>query len=792
MSWYSLDEAVVLTGYSKEHLEFNIKQGKLQFLLYETKRHFAEEDLAAISPPLRFAVLEDFREAEYNREQLTSKDNTATIKPKNHYPIASSSNSYEEGNDSIISKVLNTLTMIVSLPLIPLLFWLDHHLISPTLLFLAIFPLIIKQPSRSWFINLNLLLCVSVGWVGLLWYNWSFLPIVAGFCLVVVIFFVWQIPSRNWSLFLLDPITSPPPSNKDMIDQLVRMSVVTRQKDSILSLEYFRPKFPPLKTAVNHCVDGMDPTSLKEEINSERRVVMGSITELRTTASWILGIIVLFEIYLVAYLTLSSSLIHPALHSGGLALTILALFFIRQRLHWLTVRLDDLYEIIQNGLIKILKGYNPRMLEINMRAGRRFVWEEDYEPDVDEEAVIPSSVSEKELNESLIAYLHCFHPRRAVVDEQRPRFDQLESKIIFFHDLMELDDLYMHRLLQDLPKTTFHDAIKGADPTLLRHCLNSLSPKVAIMALEDLEDMKAIRGQRIIEAQQDVLKAVGIMANDYGEDSPFAKLYKDNPDLFEELDEELLEEEEEEEEEGAYVHKSKDDSNQDWKKFEINIPTGHSVLDAIKELVKVHDKVVEGSLPFFLDVFKRLAFDLNTLTAVPVSAELLGIELLSGEGDLNTLFEKDRCVTHIIEDGLNSGDLFLVVDVATSVALTGFMMMSGKEIIIQQVAQREYNDEIQEGFIEVSNQTVGFLNEFVEKMLPDEGHLFLENSDYYSNNNPPNSFDTTTHYLTAVVELTVDIFPPENLYLLLSKGVAETLLGIKVDVITQNVWKKIS
>ncbi|MBF0448873.1 MAG: CBS domain-containing protein [Magnetococcales bacterium] len=196
--------------------------------------------------------------------------------------------------------------------------------------------------------------------------------------------------------------------------------------------------------------------------------------------------------------------------------------------------------------------------------------------------------------------------------------------------------------------------------------------------------------------------------------------------------------------------------------------------------MEIPDKIVKKTRPFFLNFFGRLGTDLNTLTASPVTATLTGVELLRGEDDIESLFEKDRCVAYVTEDGLNSGDCHIVIDVATSIALTGLMMMMGEGVITNQVKTREYNEEIQEGFNEVSNQIVGALNDLIEAKMKDGGHLFLETTDRFEYGNNPPTFKEHYSYLTAICDIQVGNFPTEECRILLSKGLADALLGIDI------------
>ncbi|MEO5332337.1 MAG: hypothetical protein H7839_09970 [Magnetococcus sp. YQC-5] len=191
-------------------------------------------------------------------------------------------------------------------------------------------------------------------------------------------------------------------------------------------------------------------------------------------------------------------------------------------------------------------------------------------------------------------------------------------------------------------------------------------------------------------------------------------------------------------------------------------------------------EIVKKARPFFLSYFSKLGNDLNTLTAAPVVCTLQTISLRRGREDLDALFETDRSVAHVIEDGLNTGDIHLIFDIATSIALTGLMMMMGASVIQSQVKTREYNEEIQEGFQEVSNQVVGALNDLVEKKIKDGGHLLLTSTNYVPYGEfPPTLLDEVT-YLCVDVQIQVADFPPQLASWVLSKEFAETLLGVKI------------
>ena len=193
------------------------------------------------------------------------------------------------------------------------------------------------------------------------------------------------------------------------------------------------------------------------------------------------------------------------------------------------------------------------------------------------------------------------------------------------------------------------------------------------------------------------------------------------------------------------------------------------------------EKLAKDVRPFFLNFLGKLGTDLNTLTAAPVAINLTSVDILRGPEDLGTLLEKDRCVAFVNEDGLDSGNVHLIIDVATSIALTGLMMMMGEDVIQNQVETREYNEEIQEGFNEVANQIVGVFNGLVEEKMTDGGHLFLESAERFEPGNEITTFDTERTYLTIVADIQVASFPPEECRILLSKGFGDPLLGVNIS-----------
>jgi CBS domain-containing protein len=197
--------------------------------------------------------------------------------------------------------------------------------------------------------------------------------------------------------------------------------------------------------------------------------------------------------------------------------------------------------------------------------------------------------------------------------------------------------------------------------------------------------------------------------------------------------------------------------------------------------MEIPDELIVKARPFFLNYFNKLANDLNTLTAAPVSCSLGDISLLQGTADIESVFETDRCLARVQEDGTNSGDIHIIFDVTTSIALTGLMMMMGEGIIEEQINKREYSDEIHEGFHEVANQVVGAMNELVERKFKG-GHLYLDNAEHIQYGELPESLSHTAVYLSASVEIQVSHFAPQPARWILATGVAAGLLGIAIPL----------
>ncbi|MBF0158405.1 MAG: hypothetical protein HQL58_02670, partial [Magnetococcales bacterium] len=192
------------------------------------------------------------------------------------------------------------------------------------------------------------------------------------------------------------------------------------------------------------------------------------------------------------------------------------------------------------------------------------------------------------------------------------------------------------------------------------------------------------------------------------------------------------------------------------------------------------EQIIKKARPFFLNYFKRLENDLNTLTSAPVTCTIGDVSLLHGRDDLEQAFEVDRAVAQVVEDGHHYGDMHILMDVSTAIALSGLMMMMGEAVIRELVKNRKYTDEIQEGFQEVANQTVGALNDLFEKKV-EGGHLTLVlPTSFVQYGEFCDTLKDDATYLQVVSNIQIGNFPAAPTTWLTSRKVVEPLLGVVV------------
>jgi CBS domain-containing protein len=195
--------------------------------------------------------------------------------------------------------------------------------------------------------------------------------------------------------------------------------------------------------------------------------------------------------------------------------------------------------------------------------------------------------------------------------------------------------------------------------------------------------------------------------------------------------------------------------------------------------MEIPDQIAKKARQFFLSFFQKLSDDLNTLVDAPVECTLTEVNVIRGEDDLGFLFDAEYSSSYAIEDGLNSGNIHLLMDAPAAIALSGLMMMLPKAVVQKNVKSREYTEEIQEGFHEIANQIMGSLNTRIEEKLAG-GHLFLDGVEHLSGGSLPASLSANTTYLDIGMEIKVSEFRAAPVHWLVSRGLANTLL--KVDM----------
>jgi hypothetical protein len=187
------------------------------------------------------------------------------------------------------------------------------------------------------------------------------------------------------------------------------------------------------------------------------------------------------------------------------------------------------------------------------------------------------------------------------------------------------------------------------------------------------------------------------------------------------------------------------------------------------------EEIITRSRTLLLPFFDQLANDLQIMTNSKVNCQAGDITLIEKE-DLLSQFFKDSClVSKACEDGKNSGHIHLVIDVETSIATSGLMMMLDKESVDEKISKRDYDEEIAEGFQEVANLLTGATNTAVEK-LGKGHHLFLESTSYCEQGQPPETLLQNSVYLAATVEIQVEEYLGKTAVWLFPKEVYEDLL----------------
>lgn len=166
----------------------------------------------------------------------------------------------------------------------------------------------------------------------------------------------------------------------EIINQLVDMANIAR-KDGILALEKVKAENHFLQTAINHCVDGVEPEFLQEVLYKEVEylearhhtgvILYESMGEAAPAFGMVGTLIGMVE--MLANMSDPSS-IGPSMATALLATcygAIVANAFtipMAIKLHHYSKEERIIYQIIMDGISGIQKGVNPRMLEQMLKA----------------------------------------------------------------------------------------------------------------------------------------------------------------------------------------------------------------------------------------------------------------------------------------------------------------------------------------------------------------------------------------------------------------------------------------
>lgn len=333
---------------------------------------------------------------------------------------------------------------------------------------------------------------------------------VVGLAVGVALHAAVQLPARHWWLYLLRPLLVALPTPAGLTEEMVTLANTAR-KDGILALETIPVAFPPLLKAKNLCVDGVDPEFLGQVMERERQVVLDQVAALRQVATTFLSALMTACVFLslaswqesLEILSMTPIPKASGLPWGGvpklplLAVLALLLILIRWRLHAVAEGLEQLYRLVEDGVVGILRGINPRVLDEMLRGGEAFNWTAagitQYSRSV---------VTGEEVGEKLEQYLATHHPALHQVDLQVAGTD--ESQGYAFHELMGMDDRSFQVLLREVEPWELVMAIKWAAPELVRKMMANLSAQSANDLLDELR-YTSLPDTRRAEAAQEII-----------------------------------------------------------------------------------------------------------------------------------------------------------------------------------------------------------------------------------------------------------------------------------------------
>ncbi len=332
--------------------------------------------------------------------------------------------------------------------------------------------------------------------------RWQPLPVVAALAVGIALFLFFQIPWRDWHLFLVRPLVIPLPNPLQVSKELILLAELSR-KDGILAMESFciQCGFQPLNVARGYAVDGLDPEYLETVIQREKRTVLDKLDAVVGAAFHLLLIGTVFILFLSVRAGMHDGLealmsLFPFLFGAGLVLV-----WLHGYSQVLRRNLADLYDLVIIGMVGILRGVNPIMLELLM-AGRHFEWLAQGETSFDthEGDVTPKAVAER-----LERYLAEDHPSNDWVDAVWPD-GKPEDESDRFHGLMTMDSRSFQTLLREVDPGKLITALKRADPDMVRKVIDNISLRAGYLFLNDLKWARIPSEGDTAEAQQTIMK----------------------------------------------------------------------------------------------------------------------------------------------------------------------------------------------------------------------------------------------------------------------------------------------
>ncbi|MBF0382811.1 MAG: hypothetical protein HQL69_17460 [Magnetococcales bacterium] len=318
----------------------------------------------------------------------------------------------------------------------------------------------------------------------------------------LVLFFFLQIPVSHWFKFLLLPLFKPLPNPANLAEKLHDLSCVAR-KDGMLALDKENVDFGPLALAKDHCVDGADPDFLAQAMTREKERVLRAIKGVRDNLTYALfGVGLLIIIPTIMQATREGMDAAQWYFMTLLGIVVLGVV-LNGHLNQLSKNLETLYVLITDGMLGVMTGTNPRMLQELLNAGFDFQW-----PMARGREPVRWGLTQEEIDKSLEKYLEEKHPRVKQVDVAKV-FKKSDGKPepITFGSLAHLDDHAFQRILKEADELTIQSALGRAHPEVLKKTINNITPRLAHDLLSHFEYPSWLEPEtRVSRAQESILE----------------------------------------------------------------------------------------------------------------------------------------------------------------------------------------------------------------------------------------------------------------------------------------------